>query len=206
MELGHFTERVNGVNIHYVAQGEGEPVLLLHGWPEFWYSWRNQLPVLGGSYRAIAPDMRGFGYSDKPLSGYDTRTAAAIRERWHSYFHQQFDLPEKIEGRERSTCVIFSGTGASTSIRSAMMVPQVEPRLPVPQRGHPVLQGVSGARMILPRVGRINQSRSARPALGVGGCRLILTAGYLPFIRRLWRTRSCCLNRLPPPALPCCIR
>ena len=76
-------------------------MLLLHGWPEFWYSWRNQLPVLGESYRAIAPDMRGFGYSDKPLSGYDTRTAAAIRERWHSYFHQQFDLPEKlIEGRE----------------------------------------------------------------------------------------------------------
>ena len=77
MEWEHFTERVNGVNIHYVAQGEGEPVLLLHGWPEFWYSWRNQLPVLGESYRAIAPDMRGFGYSDKPLSGYDTRTAAA---------------------------------------------------------------------------------------------------------------------------------
>ena len=160
MEWKHFTERVNGVNIHFVAQGEGEPVILLHGWPEFWYSWRNQLPVLGESYRAIAPDMRGFGYSDKPLSGYDTRTAAsdmyelaralgyeqvrlvahdigarvafrftldhpeavrklalidstppieqlgnqppaAIRERWHSYFHQQLDLPEKlIEGRE----------------------------------------------------------------------------------------------------------
>ena len=77
MEWKHFTERVNGVNIHFVAQGEGEPVILLHGWPEFWYSWRNQLPVLGESYRAIAPDMRGFGYSDKPLSGYDTRTAAS---------------------------------------------------------------------------------------------------------------------------------
>ena len=46
MEWKHFTERVNGVNIHFVAQGEGEPVILLHGWPEFWYSWRNQLPVL----------------------------------------------------------------------------------------------------------------------------------------------------------------
>ena len=76
MEWQHFTERVNGINIHYVAHGEGEPVILLHGWPEFWYSWRRQIPVLGERFRVIAPDMRGFGYSDKPLAGYDTRTAA----------------------------------------------------------------------------------------------------------------------------------
>ena len=160
LNVDHRTATVNGINIHYVVQGEGEPVILLHGWPEFWYAWREQIPVLSESFQVIAPDMRGFGYSDKPARGYDTRTAASdiyelarllghekvsivahdigvrvafrfaldhpeaaqrlvfldstppfeqlgpqapavVRERWHSYFHQQFDLPEKlIEGRE----------------------------------------------------------------------------------------------------------
>ena len=151
----HRTERVNGINIHFVTQGSGSPVILLHGWPEFWYAWRNQIPVLGGRFQVIAPDMRGFGYSDKPLSGYDSRTAAsdiyelaralghdrvglvghdigvriayrytldhedavervalldappptqqlapqppeAVRDRWHAFFHQQPDLPERL--------------------------------------------------------------------------------------------------------------
>ena len=151
----HRTARVNGINIHYVIQGQGSPVILVHGWPEFWYSWRKVIPALAERFQVIAPDMRGFGYSDKPLSGYDTRTAASdiyelaqhlghervalvghdigarvtyrftldhedavqrlalldagppmeqlgpqppqvIRERWHSYFHQQPDLPERL--------------------------------------------------------------------------------------------------------------
>jgi len=159
-QWNHRTAVVNGINIHYVTQGQGTPVILLHGWPEFWYAWRKQIPVLAEQFEVIVPDLRGFGYSDKPLTGYDTRTSASdiyelarslghqrvaliahdigarialrftldhedaverlalldssppmeqlgpqvpqvIRERWHSYFHQQFDLPEKlIEGRE----------------------------------------------------------------------------------------------------------
>ena len=159
-QWSHHTARINGINIHYVLEGEGDPVLFLHGWPEFWYSWRHQIPVFSKQYQVIVPDMRGFGHSDKPFYGYDTRTAASdmyelvrqlghesvnivshdigarvgfrfaldheeavrkiafldatppyeqlgpqvpsvVRERWHSYFHQQFDLPEKLlEGRE----------------------------------------------------------------------------------------------------------
>ena len=154
-QWSHKTARVNGINIHYVAHGQGSPVLLVHGWPEFWYSWRMQIPILGERFQVVVPDMRGFGYSDKPLYGYDTRTAATdlyelirhlghqqvavvghdigarvsfrlaldhedvvsrlalldstppveqlrpqnpavIRERWHSYFHQQPDLPERL--------------------------------------------------------------------------------------------------------------
>ena len=151
---------VNGINIHYVIEGQGAPVVFIHGWPEFWYSWRRQIPVVSQQYQVIVPDMRGFGYSDKPLHGYDTKSSASdiyelvrqlghekvsivahdigvrvayrfaldheetvsrmvlldstppmeqlgpqapsvARERWHSYFHQQIDLPEKlIEGRE----------------------------------------------------------------------------------------------------------
>ena len=154
-QWNHKTATVNGINIHYVAHGQGSPVILLHGWPEFWYGWRKQIPVLAERFQVIAPDMRGFGYSDKPLTGYDTRTAASdiyelaqllghrrvslvghdigarvayryaldhedaverlvimdatppvaqlgpqpdsvTRGRWHSYFHQQPDLPERL--------------------------------------------------------------------------------------------------------------
>jgi pimeloyl-ACP methyl ester carboxylesterase len=58
---------VNGVRLHYVEAGTGPPVLLLHGFPEFWYSWRHQLPALAAAgFRALAPDLRGYNESDKP--------------------------------------------------------------------------------------------------------------------------------------------
>jgi epoxide hydrolase 4 len=58
---------VNGVGLHLVESGEGPPVVLLHGFPEFWYSWRHQLPALAAAgYRAVAPDLRGYNESDKP--------------------------------------------------------------------------------------------------------------------------------------------
>lgn len=57
----------NGIRMHYAAEGEGDLVLLLHGFPEFWYSWRHQLPALAqAGYRAVAPDLRGWGETDKP--------------------------------------------------------------------------------------------------------------------------------------------
>lgn len=55
-----------GLRLHYVRQGTGAPVLLLHGWPGFWYDWRRVLPRLAATADAIAPDLRGFGHSDKP--------------------------------------------------------------------------------------------------------------------------------------------
>lgn len=62
--------------MHYVESGEGPPVLLLHGFPETWYAWRNQLPVLAKQYRVIAPDLRGYGATEKALTGYDKRNMA----------------------------------------------------------------------------------------------------------------------------------
>ncbi|HLX56793.1 MAG TPA: alpha/beta hydrolase [Ktedonobacteraceae bacterium] len=65
----------NGIRMHYVTQGEGPLVVLLHGFPEFWYSWRYQIPVLAEhGYRVVAPDMRGYNDSDKPRKGYDVAT------------------------------------------------------------------------------------------------------------------------------------
>ncbi len=57
----------NGVRLHVVEKGKGPLVLLLHGFPEFWYSWRNQIPALAAAgFRAVAPDLRGYNLSEKP--------------------------------------------------------------------------------------------------------------------------------------------
>jgi pimeloyl-ACP methyl ester carboxylesterase len=66
-ELRHRVENVNGLRLHAVECGEGPLVLLVHGFPESWYSWRHQLHALGDAgYRAVAIDVRGYGRSGKP--------------------------------------------------------------------------------------------------------------------------------------------
>lgn len=57
---------VNGIRLHYVEEGSGKILILLHGFPEFWYGWRKQIPVLSRHFRVIAPDLRGYNLSDKP--------------------------------------------------------------------------------------------------------------------------------------------
>ena len=65
--LTHGTISANGIDIHFVEQGEGPLVLFLHGFPESWYSWRHQIPVVADAgYRAVALDMRGYGQTSKP--------------------------------------------------------------------------------------------------------------------------------------------
>lgn len=56
----------NGVKLHYVTQGEGDLMLMLHGFPEFWYSWRHQIPEFAKNYKVVALDLRGYNDSDKP--------------------------------------------------------------------------------------------------------------------------------------------
>ena len=76
IDLTHHTVTANGIRQHYVEAGEGAPVVLLHGFPETHHAWRHQIPVLAQQYRVIAPDLRGYGETDKPASGYDKRTMA----------------------------------------------------------------------------------------------------------------------------------
>ena len=64
--LKHGSAYVNGVRLHYVTQGVGPLLILLHGFPEFWYSWRYQIPALAKHFTVVAPDMRGYNESDKP--------------------------------------------------------------------------------------------------------------------------------------------
>lgn len=92
-QWNHHTTTVNNIRIHYVLQGQGFPVVLLHGWPETWFSWRKQIPVLAERFEVIVPDLRGFGDSDKPLSGYDTRTLASdIHELVEALGHRRVAL------------------------------------------------------------------------------------------------------------------
>jgi pimeloyl-ACP methyl ester carboxylesterase len=74
----HRDVSANGVRLHAAEAGTGPLVLLLHGFPQFWWSWRAQLPALAeAGFRAVAPDLRGYGASDKPPRGYDLPTLAA---------------------------------------------------------------------------------------------------------------------------------
>ena len=76
MTFSHHTSSANGIQLHYVIGGHGDPVVLLHGWPETWYEWHNVMPALAKNYTVIAPDLRGLGDSSKPLTGYDGKTVA----------------------------------------------------------------------------------------------------------------------------------
>jgi pimeloyl-ACP methyl ester carboxylesterase len=79
MELEHSTIETNGIKLHVVQAGpkSGVPVVLLHGFPEFWYGWRHQIPALvEAGCRVIVPDQRGYNLSDKPkgVKEYDVHT------------------------------------------------------------------------------------------------------------------------------------
>jgi pimeloyl-ACP methyl ester carboxylesterase len=67
MTVQHRTVDTNGIRMHVVEQGSGPLVVLCHGFPELWYSWRHQLPALAAAgFRAVAPDQRGYGGTDRP--------------------------------------------------------------------------------------------------------------------------------------------
>jgi pimeloyl-ACP methyl ester carboxylesterase len=68
----------NGIRVHVAEAGPAEAptVLLLHGWPQHWYMWRRAMAGLGGEYRLLAPDLRGFGWTEAPGHGYDGETFA----------------------------------------------------------------------------------------------------------------------------------
>jgi pimeloyl-ACP methyl ester carboxylesterase len=74
----HRSVSANGTRFHVAESGDGPLVLLLHGFPEFWWTWRWQLSSLSeAGFRVVAPDLRGYGASDKPPRGYDLITAAS---------------------------------------------------------------------------------------------------------------------------------
>ena len=89
MEITHHYFDTGDVVLHYARAGTGDPVVLLHGWPQSWYCWRKIMPALAQRYTVIAPDLRGLGDSSRPLEGYDKRVIA--EDIWKLTQHLRFD-------------------------------------------------------------------------------------------------------------------
>src|ERR1700712_991683 len=91
-----FTSRlvdVNGLRLHGVAGGDGPPLLLVGGWPQTWYAWREVMPALAREHTVVAVDSRGAGLSDKPHDGYDAGTLAAdLVALMAALGHDRFDV------------------------------------------------------------------------------------------------------------------
>jgi pimeloyl-ACP methyl ester carboxylesterase len=68
--IEHLNLRIHGARLHVARSGRGRPLLLLHGWPEFWLTWEPVMARLADRYQLIAPDLRGFGDSDKPMGNF----------------------------------------------------------------------------------------------------------------------------------------
>ena len=116
--VGGVTHRfveVRGVRLHVAEAGAGPPLLLVHGWPQHWWSWRKVIPTLAERYRVLAVDLRGWGWSDAPPGPYDKQTfaddllalldaegidrARVLAHDWGGYtaFLLARDHPERVE-------------------------------------------------------------------------------------------------------------
>jgi pimeloyl-ACP methyl ester carboxylesterase len=125
VSLKHRFVEANGVRFHVVEAGSGPLVLLLHGFPEFWYGWRSQIPALAERLRVVAPDLRGYNLSGKPRSGYDVQTLAS-------------DVPALIRalGAERAH-VVGHDWGGVVAWGAAMLHPDCVDRLAILNAPHP---------------------------------------------------------------------
>jgi pimeloyl-ACP methyl ester carboxylesterase len=74
--VSHRQVDLGGLRLHVAEAGSGEPLVLVHGWPQHWFMWRKLIPSLAERYRVICPDLRGFGWSDAPPGRYEKKTLA----------------------------------------------------------------------------------------------------------------------------------
>jgi len=78
--LQHQFIRTNGIRLHYVTQGQGPLLVFLHGFPEFWYTWRHQIPVFAAFFTVVAVDLRGYNDSDKPPALHDYAMPELVKD------------------------------------------------------------------------------------------------------------------------------
>ncbi|VXD24330.1 conserved hypothetical protein [Planktothrix serta PCC 8927] len=117
----------NGVKLHYVTQGEGPLMVLLHGFPEFWYSWRYQIPEFAQAYQVVAVDLRGYNESEKPkeLSAYSLKELV-------------LDVKGLIAGLGYDECVLVGHDwGGAIAWSFAYTYPQMLSKLIVLNLPHP---------------------------------------------------------------------
>ena len=123
----HDCIHTNGINLHYVTQGEGPLMLMLHGFPEFWYSWRKQIPEFAKDYKVVAIDLRGYNDSDKP----------AQKE---AYVMAEFiaDVKGVIEGLGYDRCILVGHDwGGAIAWNFAYAYPNLVEKLIVLNMPHP---------------------------------------------------------------------
>jgi pimeloyl-ACP methyl ester carboxylesterase len=105
LPVSHHTAELNGIRVHYVTAGTGEPVVLVHGFPQTWYAWRKITPALAARYTVIAPDLRGCGDTDRPDVTFDKRTAA---EDIHQLVQHLGVGPVNLVGHDVGTMVSYA--------------------------------------------------------------------------------------------------
>lgn len=116
----------NGIHMHFVTQGTGPLIVLLHGFPEFWYSWRFQIPLLSElGYHVVAPDLRGYNDTEKPRHGYDIPTLLR-------------DIAGLIRGLgEERAIIVGHDWGGVLAWQFAIDYPEMTERLIVMNAPHP---------------------------------------------------------------------
>lgn len=127
--LHHHYVRINGIRMHYVQAGSGPLLLLLHGFPEFWYSWRHQLSALSAHFTVVAPDLRGYNETDKPFFLWDYHVNVLMTD--------VLDLLHAL-GYERAT-VVGHDWGGMLGWYLGIFYPNRLERLVVMNAPHPVL-------------------------------------------------------------------
>lgn len=126
-QLRHEYVEVNGIRMHYVTAGQGPLVLMLHGFPEFWYSWRKQIPALAEHFTVVAPDQRGYNETDKPAWGYEVDVLVA----------DTVGLIEAL-GHERAM-VVGHDWGGAVAWAAAITRPHRVERLAILNAPHPAV-------------------------------------------------------------------
>jgi pimeloyl-ACP methyl ester carboxylesterase len=140
-ELRDGYAEIGGQRLHYVETGHGPLIVLLHGFPEFWYGWRQQISQLAAAgFRVVAPDMRGYNLSSKPagVAAYDTNPLVAdIRGLIH-------------ERGAESALLVGHDWGGTVAWDVAMSHPEVVDRLAILNAAHPrkLLQGLRTPRQL----------------------------------------------------------
>ncbi len=126
-EFSHGYANVNGIRLHYAEAGSGDSlVILLHGFPEFWYSWRHQLAALGQTHHVIAPDLRGYNLSDKPQRVADYRIGVLIEDVIGLIKHFGADRAA-IVGHDWGAGVAWAVAGKYPEYVSKLAILQVPP-------------------------------------------------------------------------------
>ena len=126
-ELSHHFAESGDVRIHYVSQGKGPLVVMLHGFPDFWWTWRNQMPELAKQYRVVAIDQRGYNKSDQPM-GVDQ----------YRMDHLVGDVAAVIEAcGEKQAVVVGHDWGGAVAWNFAMKHPDKTAQLVVLNLPHP---------------------------------------------------------------------